>query len=267
MDETFKENYSGGVEYMTCPVIKARHAFTTRRGGVSTGVFESLNLGEGRGDSEESVRENYRLLSEATGIDLACCAFTRQVHGSEVRIVTHEDAHEIFTPVPYEADGIVTRERNLALFCFTADCVPVLLCDDRDGVIAAVHCGWRSTVADILGNAVEKMEELGAHRENICAAIGPAIDICHFEVGSEVVEAAERLLGGDDFCLWGQEGGRDEKFLLDLKGVNRERLLQLGLREENICVSDECTYCLPDKYWSHRFTHGERGSQGAVIVL
>lgn len=267
MDETFKENYAAGVEFMTAPVISVPHAFTTRRGGVSEGIFESLNLGENRGDEPENVRENYRLLGEATGIDLGHCAFTRQVHGNEVRIVTSADVHELFSPVPYEADGIVTNDRGLALFCFTADCVPVLLCDDKHGVIAAVHCGWRSTVADILGNAVAKMETLGAVRADICAAIGPAIDICHFEVGPEVVEACEKLLGGPDPCLWGQEGDKKDKFLLDLKGVNRARLIQLGLNEDNICVSDECTYCLPEKYWSHRYTQGERGSQGAVIVL
>lgn len=263
---SFIENNFSGVVYMTSPILPARHAFTTRLGGVSTGIFESLDLSTSRGDEPEHVRENYRRLGEAAGIDMSRCAFTHQVHGHEVRIVTSADAHTLYTDVPYEADGLVTNERGLALICFTADCVPVLLCDEQAGVIGAVHCGWRSSVEDILGVAVGKMRSLGAQVKNIRAAVGPSIGPCCFEVGHEVAEAAEALLGGY-FGLWTPVPGRYDKYLLDLRGVNRRRLMQLGVREENISVSDECTKCSCQKYWSHRATNGRRGSQGAVIVL
>ncbi len=264
---TFVENKKGDLVYMTSPVIKARHAFTTRWGGVSRGVFESLDLSTGRGDDREAVEANYRRLGEATGIDTQHMAFTRQVHGNEVRVVTGKDVHKLFTDVPYDADGLVTAARGLALICFTADCVPVLLCDADAGVIAAVHCGWRSSVADILGAAVVKMIGLGAAPRRICAAIGPAIGYCCFEVGEEVVKAAYTLLGGDIEGLWKPREGHEGKYLLDLKGVNRRRLVQLGLAYENVCVSEECTMCRSEKYWSHRKTGGMRGSQGALIVL
>ena len=263
---TFTERrHPNGVVYMTAPTIKAKHAFSTRFGGVSSGHLASLNLGSNRGDAQENVFENYRLLGEATGIDVYHMAFTKQVHGSAVRVVSEADVHRFGTDVPYEADGVVTNIPGLALICFTADCVPVLLCDDKNGVIAAVHCGWRSSVADILGNAVGEMCALGAQTESICAAIGPAISKCCFEVGGEVIGAAQSYLGGDLDGLY--TPGNPGKYYLDLKGANARRLLQLGLREENIAVSDECTVCSHEKYWSHRYTKGARGSQGALIVL
>lgn len=267
MNMDFIENSRNRLVYMTAPSIRVRHAFTTRIGGASTGALAGLNLGTARGDEPENVRENYRRLAEATGIDTFRMAFTRQIHGNTVRRVGLEDIHELYTPVPYEADGLVTNERGLALICFTADCVPVLLCDEHAGVIAAVHCGWRSSVADILGNAVEQMCGLGARRESICAGIGPAISRCCFEVGGEVIGQVEKYLDGDCEGLWQPEPGAEGKFMLDLKGANARRLVQLGLRPENIAISGECTKCSHEKYWSHRYTGGNRGSQGALIVL
>lgn len=262
----FKEQiHPNGVVTMTAPTIGARHAFTTRFGGVSAGHLASLNLGENRGDDPDAVRENYRRLGEAVGFDAGRMAFTKQVHGNTVRTVTEADARELFTPFRYEADGIVTDVPGLALICYTADCVPVLLCDGKNGVVGAVHCGWRSSVADILGVAVEKMRGLGAEAEHICAAIGPAIGYCCFEVGPEVVAAAEKYVGDLD-GLVRQSAEKAWKYYLDLRGANARRLAQLGLKEEHIAVSDECTVCLHDKYWSHRYTKGARGAQGAVIV-
>lgn len=264
---SFIENKVNGVTFMTAPVIRARHGFSTRYGGVSSGIFSSLNLAMTRGDDPEAVVENYRRLTAAVGgsFDNAL-ALTRQVHGNVVRVVTEPDPGLSWADRP-ECDGVVTAQPGITLFCFTADCVPVLLCDADNGVIAAVHCGWRSSVADILGAAVEKMTGLGADAGSICAAIGPAIGACCFEVGPEVPEAAERLLGEGLGALCRPEPGRGGKFLLDLRGVNRRRLLQLGLRAENIGVSDECTVCSPEKYWSHRYTRGERGCQAALICL
>ena len=256
-----------GVLYLTAPTVACRHAFTTRIGGVSTGDQAGLNLSVSRDASFAHVAENYRRLGEATGIDVQRMAFTKQVHGAVVRTVTGADAHVLGDPMPYEADGLVTNEPGLALICFTADCVPVLLSDQRHGVIAAVHCGWRSSVADILGNALSAMCALGAHPADVSAAIGPAISRCCFEVGGEVAEAVERYLGGDAAGLYAPAEGREGKFFLDLKAANARRLRQLGVPEEALAVSDDCTYCLPDKYWSHRYTKGRRGNQGALIVL
>ncbi len=258
---------TNGVRYLTAPTLRCRHAFTTRIGGVSTGDQAGLNLSVNRDPDFSHVAENYRRLGEATGIDTGHMARTKQVHGNVVRTVTGADAHVLGTPVPYEADGLVTNEPGLALICFTADCVPVLLSDAAHGVIAAVHCGWRSSVADILARAMEAMCALGAAPETTAAAIGPAISRCCFEVGGEVIEAADRYLHGDSAGLWNAAEGREGKYFLDLKGTNARRLRQLGVPETSIAVSDDCTFCLHDKYWSHRYTHGRRGNQGALIVL
>ena len=263
----FSEHRCGSLVYMTSGVLRCRHAFTTRFGGVSSGYLESLNLGENRGDEEENVRENYRRVCEALGVAPDFLVFSRQVHGAAVRVVTQGDRHALFAPVPYEADGLVTNEPRLTLTVFTADCVPVLLCDRENAVIGAVHCGWRSSVQDILGNAVDAMCALGAKPESICAAVGPAIGSCCFETDADVPQAVRGYIGAEAEACIRPEPGREGKFLVDLRGANRLRLLQLGLKEENIDVSDECTVCKSDKYWSHRATKGLRGSQAALITL
>ena len=261
----FTENNENGLVYMTSSVIGARHAFTTRFGGVSEGIFSSLNLGSNRGDEPEKVRENYRRVCALLGAGIDEAAVTKQVHGNVVRPVTEKDRHVCMSTVPYEADGLVTAVRGLPLMCFTADCVPALLCDARAGVIGAVHCGWRSSVGDILKNAVEAMEALGADRKEICCALGPAIGRCCFETDDDVPDAVSALLGGETEGLFVRRA--DGKTLVDLRAANERRLLQLGLRAEHIDRSEECTVCRHDKYWSHRYTGGRRGSQAAAIVL
>lgn len=253
---------------MTSSAIKARHAFTTRFGGVSTGDFASLNLGSGRGDPQENVEENFRRVAALMGAGGNDCCVTRQVHSSEVRVVTSADKHVLGTRTPYDADGLITTEKGLPIFCFTADCVPALLCDYEHGVIAAVHCGWRSSVADILGVTVRKMCALGAKPECITAAQGAAIGRCCFETDDDVPAAVEKYLSGDADGLFDRRP--DGKTLVDLRAANSRRLIQLGLKPENIDASGECTVCLHDKYWSHRYTSRRglgRGSLAAAIVL
>lgn len=261
----FIENNKDGLIYMSSDKIGAFHAFTTRHGGVSEGIFASFNLGSNRGDRPEHVRENYRRLTELFGVGIDDCAVTNQVHKNDVRIVDKSDRHVCMGGVPYEVDGLVTGEKGLPIICMTADCVPVLLWDEENHAIGAIHCGWRSSVTDILKNAIEAMGTLGARAENIHAAIGPAIGRCCFETDDDVPDAVTKYLGGDVEGLFDRRD--DGKTMVDLRAANARRLMQLGLKAENIDISDECTYCCHDKYWSHRYTKGQRGSQAAVIVL
>ena len=247
-----------GAAYLTAPNIAARHAFSTRLGGVSTGVLESLNLSVRRGDTPENVRENWRRLG-------AAAVYAQQVHSAEVRIAHAADAQPPELEPRFTCDGFVTNEPGVPLTVFMADCLPALLHDPAAGVIGAVHCGWRGSVADILGAAVAQMCALGAHPADIRAAIGPGIGACCFEVGPEVVSAAEALLHEPLGALVRPRA--DGKALLDLKGVNARRLVQLGVPAERIAVSDACTMCRPDVFWSHRATNGRRGVQAAVITL
>ncbi len=264
----FIEENENGLVYMRSTLIAARHAFTTRYGGVSKGDFASLNLGSGRGDPQTNVEENFRRVAALMGAGKNDCVVTRQVHGSEVRVASSADRHVLGTRTPYDADGLVTAERGVPIMCFVADCVPALLCDAEHGVIAAVHCGWRSSVMDILGVTVEKMCALGAKKESVRAAMGAAIGRCCFETDGDVPAAIEKYLSGDTAGLFDRRG--DGKYLVDLRAANARRLVQLGIPEENIDVSAECTMCSHDKYWSHRYTqrHAQkRGTIAAAIVL
>lgn len=261
----FKEQKHNNCKYLTSDKISARHMFTTRVGGVSEGVYASWNLGENRGDDPDCVRENYRLAGEIMGCTPDSFAVTKQVHEKTVRIASEQDRHRLGTALPYTADGLVTNVRGLPLMIYIADCVPVLMHDEKAGVIAAVHCGWKSSVKDILSVATEKMSLLGASPENIHAAIGACIGACCFECDDDVPQAVTEYLGGDTKGLFTKAA--NGKTFVDLREANRRRLIQLGLREENIDVSSECTKCMPEKYWSHRATNGIRGSMAACIVL
>lgn len=263
---TFTEHTTNGVTYLTAPNITARHAFTTRYGGVSTGIWSSLNLGENRGDAPEHVIENYRRVKAATGIPTDHMAFTRQVHGKTVRVVTESDVHTLMTPVPYDADGLVTNIPGLAVTCFIADCVPLLLHDPVHKVVGAIHCGWRSTVQDIMSEAVAQMQALGTNPADLQAAVGASIGACCFETGPEVPEAVYKLLPDDHDGIV-RPGTAPDKYYVDLREAIRRRLIQLGVPDTHILVSTECTMCSREKYWSHRATDGKRGHQAAMIVI
>ncbi len=250
------------------PNLTCLHGFSTRLGGVSEGAFASLNLGRLDLDDPERVAENWRIFGQSAGIDTARFVHGRQVHGNTVRTVRAEHAHGILEPplLP-PADGYVTDVPGVPLAIFTADCAPLLMEETSAGVIAAVHSGWRGTALDIGAGAVGQMRALGADVKKIRAAIGPCIHKCCFQVGAEVVAAMERLLGGSAPELYAPDGREEGKFFLDLPGVIKRRLTQVGLPEGNIEILDECTMCLPEKYWSHRAMGLERGSQANIIVL
>lgn len=249
---------------LTCP-----HGFSTRRGGVSGGIFESLNLGRlTLGDEPERVRENWRIFGAALGIDTSRFVHGLQVHGNHVRIASKEDAHGITEAASWDsADGYVTNIPGVPLAVFTADCAPLLLQDPEAGVIGAIHCGWRPVAADIIRNALEAMMSLGAAAANIRAAVGPCIHRCCFQTGPEVAEAMDELLKGEGAGLWSPDPAEDGKYRLDLPGVVERRLRQLGVKADNIEIIGQCTMCLPEIYWSHRSMGMARGSQANVIML
>lgn len=261
----FTLHSKNGLEWLTADILPVRHLFTTRVGGVSRGVYESLNLGGSRGDEPEAVQENWRRLSEAVGIDLTRAVRVSQVHGTTVHIAHAGEQTGPFGPGVCQADAIVTAEPGLPILVLIADCVPVLLYDEQAGVGAAAHCGWRSATADILGKTVAEMERLGARRERLRAAIGPAIGPCCFETGPEVHAAMLDWLGSDEGLA--RPAAAPGKYLLDLPGANRTRLLQLGLRPEHVALRRECTRCNPTRYWSHRRCGADRGTQAAILVL
>lgn len=248
--------------YSYTPAIAAPHGFTTRLGGVSTGFSASLNLAFGRGDSMENVEENLRRLGDAIGFDPTRLVLTRQTHSDIVRVVTGADCRGLCHRDYPECDGLVTAEPGLALLVFTADCTPVLLYDPVTGAVGACHAGWRGTARDIAGKTARAMAAFfGCDPKNIRAAVGPNIGFCHFETGTDVPEAMIAAYGKAAEAYIRPAG---EKYHVDLKAMNRLSLNRAGV--EQVDVSEACTMCRPDLFFSHRTTGGNRGSQGAVIV-
>lgn len=255
----------GQLEYVASPLLDTPHGFSTRLGGVSKGHLASLNLGCHRGDAPEALRENYRRFCAAVGVDAGSIVMTHQVHGAEVRPVTRAEVKpDLLDETFVEADGLVTDVPGVTLVIFTADCIPILLFDPACRVAAAVHAGWRGTAGAIGAQAVKAMEAYGCKPGDIRAAIGPGIGPCCFETDADVPQAMAAQLGTLAEPYVSKKG---DKWNVDLKGINQAVLLAAGLEPEHVDLSGDCTCCRHDKYWSHRYTHGLRGSQAAVIML
>lgn len=257
----FHINQAGTLIWLTAE-IRAPHCFSTRQGGVSTGYLSSLNLGIYRGDDPENVAENYRILGSAVGFDPDSLVFTRQTHSAIVRAVDGSNCGEgLLRPVEPECDALITAAPGVTLAVFTADCTPILLHDPVTGAVGAVHAGWRGSVAGIAAKTVEAMQRrYGSRPENIHAAIGPNIGACCFETDSDVPAALRALLGQEAQAFIEERGS---KFHVDLKGANRRILELAGVK--HIDVSDHCTACRQDLYWSHRRVGASRGSLAAII--
>lgn len=243
------------------------HGFSTRRGGVSQGIYASLNLGLTRGDDQDCVRENYRRFVRAVGGTGRRFAMCNQVHGAVVRNITLADTKtDLYHKLGYEADGLMTAIPGVALIVFSADCIPVLLYDPARRVAAAVHAGWRGTAAGIVTAAVEQMCQIyGSSPADIRAAIGPGIGPCCFETHEDVPNAMTAAVASPALpYIKIKDNG---KFTVDLKGINARRLELAGLDPANIAVSSDCTACMGDKYWSHRVLGNDRGSMAAMIEL
>ena len=249
------------------------HAFSTRLGGVSSHPHtSSMNIAPGHGDSDGVVRENADILVRTAsggvfGVESALV--TSQIHSAVVRVVGEENRGEGFLlPQGESCDGFVTDRQGVVPIVRTADCVPVLLVgrkSDLSPVVAAVHAGWRGTVAGIAAVAVEKMLSIGASLDSVKAAIGPHIGFCCFEVGDDLYEAVTGLRGEDFAARHIKYVG--ERLHADLSEMNREILITPGVRPENIAISPECTFCNNSKYHYHRKTARKRGAMGSLIAI
>ena len=254
-------NKIGTLEYLTAEAISVPHCFTTRLGGVSTGSLASLNLGMHRGDDPANVAENFRRLGAVLGFSAEDLVLTRQTHSDIVRRVGRADCAGIDHREYPECDALITNEPGVTLMIFTADCTPLLLHDPVTVAVGAAHAGWRGTAKAIGAKTVAAMvREFGCKPENIRAAIGPNIAQCHFETGVDVPEAMLDTFGdaADPFI---RHAG--EKYYVNLKELNALSLRMAGVKR--IEISDACTVCQSDRFWSHRVTRGDRGSQGALI--
>ena len=265
-------NEKDGVVYITFPLLDktnlVNHAFTTRIGGVSEGYYASMNMSFTNGDSERKVFENYKRICAVIGTDPEKAVLSQQTHTNNVRIVTEDDIGKgIVKGRDYtDVDGLITNISGVTLVTQYADCTPLLFCDKVKKVIATSHAGWRGTASEIGRVTVEKMRDnFGCDPKDIICAIGPSICQDCYEVDDAVYEPLSKIpyLNKDKIFIKKDNG----KYQLDLWETNKEILINAGIREENVDVTDLCTNCHPDVFHSHRFTKGKRGNLAALIAL
>lgn len=220
-----------------------KHGFSTRRGGVSTGRYATLNVGGKWGDDPEHVAHNRRRLAAAAGFDWARLYTARQVHGARVALVVDGTLPERVAET--EADVVATAVPGAVVGVYTADCVPILVADD-EGRVAAAHAGWRGTVKGVASAAVEALVSIGARRERLRAALGPSICAHCFEVGEEVAAEFDALVPSSVIRADGK------KPHVDLWEANRRLLIAAGLADAAIDAAPPCTMCESERFFSFR---------------
>lgn len=253
------------------------HCFTTRIGGVSEGIFSSMNVSFSRGDAASAVRKNYQRLAEVLEVTEDRFVFTDQTHTVNVRKVTAEDAGKgsVRERDYTDIDGLITDEPGIVLSTFYADCVPLYFVDPVHKAIGLSHSGWRGTVARMGKVTIEAMQQAyGSRPEDMVCAIGPSICQDCYEISADVeAEFAREFAGHETEILRestknsGIEAAADKKYHLNLWRANELVLLEAGVRQENIAVTDICTCCNSEILYSHRASHGKRGNLGAYLYL
>ncbi len=221
-----------------------RHGFFTREGGVSEGLYASLNCGLGSGDDLDCVAENRARALAHLGLPGDRLATVYQVHSNR--------AAQAEAPWPAEdrprADALVTRTAGLALGILTADCVPVLFADHEAGVVAAAHAGWRGALDGVIEETLAAMQRLGARMSSTLAAVGPAIEQPSYEVGPEFpAPFLEQAPANGDFF---RSAPRNGHFLFDLKGYVARRLARAGISQVECLAADTCAD--PTRFFSYR---------------
>lgn len=242
-------------------------AFSTmRKGGVSEGNYASFNVNAYCGDSPGHVAQNRMALAEAVGVSPDCIVIPHQVHGVEVRQIGEEFAvlsEDVKKMVLEGVDAVMTCLSGYCIGVSTADCIPVLLYDEKRHAVAAIHAGWRGTVARIVQKTIAAMHTaFGTVPQDLSAVIGPGISVDHFEVGDEVYEQFSAAGFG-----MGQIAERREKWHINLPLCNELQLLQAGVAEESIVRSHICTYSHADEYFSARKLGVESGRIYTAIMM
>ena len=238
--------------FKTHALLGAPHGFFSRRGGVSSGIYDSLNAGMGSSDDPQNVTENRARIASTIGAAPGHLLSCHQIHSGTA----------VIAGAPWEenpqADAIVTNTPGIAISALGADCAPVLFCDSTNGVIGAAHAGWRGAQSGITDSAIDAMETLGANRDRICAVIGPCISAENYEVGPDFRAA----FGPSEAEFFAP--GQDDRLHFDLKAYLLHRLRAAGLTR--VAALPDCTYAAPQTYFSYRYnTHAKIADYGRNI--
>jgi len=253
---------ANNVEYLTFKNFSKygflKHGFSTRHGGVSEGCFSSMNLRLGSSDSEENIKRNFEIFLNIFDLKRDNTIFSDQVHDNKILVVKNRNKINCSN-----FDGLITDLSDFGLVTFHADCVPVFFADVKKKVIGVAHSGWKGTSLNISLEMINKFKNVyNSDIKDIIVGIGPSIGGCCYEVGKEVHD--EFVLKSDLYNDFFEK--KNEKYMFDLKRTIEFDLIEAGVRKENIEISDYCTKCNSDLFFSHR-AHGlKRGSMVALIV-
>ena len=268
--EGIQQRQKGDLEYLVFPKLEetgvVEHLFTTRTGGISCGIYSTMNLSFSRGDVPECVSENYRRIGEVLKVEPGHMVASKQTHTTNIHLVTEEDiGNGITRPSAYDdIDGLATDIPGIALATFFADCVPLYFVDPVHKAIGLAHSGWRGTVAGMGACMVQFMQEhFQSDPRDLVAAVGPSICVDCYEVSEEVAEQFRE--GFPEEVL--QKGKAPGKYQLDLWKANESILLKAGILPEHLSVTDVCTCHNPEYLFSHRASHGRRGNLAAFLML
>lgn len=239
-----------------------QHFVSGREGGVSQGEKNSLNLSYQVGDTPMNVDINRQRIAQAMHIPPGCLIFPKQTHSNNVEVVTKNTLD-----VQEQTDGLITDTPGICIAVLAADCVPVLLFDTKNRVVAAVHAGWRGTVGKLLTKTIEVMQEhFHSNPADVKVGIGPSISPQVYEIGEEVIEAIHDAFPGIVSQLL-QPLEKKGKALFNLWEANKQQLIQLGVPVVNIEVAGICTYRNSDQFFSARASSIKGGRFGAGIML
>ena len=261
------------VPYLEVPLLRntgiVKHGFSTRLGGVSEGYYSSMNLSFDRGDRPEAVRENFRRIGRAVGVDCEDMVLSQQTHTTNVRLMTEADRGKGLTRKRdyTDVDGMITDVPGLCLVTSYADCVPLYFADPVKKAIGLSHSGWRGTVGKIGKKTVEEMtRHFGSDPADILAAVGPSVCMDCYEVSEEVIvqfkEAFDKSVWKELF--YEKPGG---KYQLDLWKANEIIFREAGILPEHMAVTNLCTHCNSEFLYSHRAQGARRGNLCAFLAL
>jgi len=266
-------HHENTVPYLTFPTIEEAGpflaAFSTRKGGVSKGIYQTMNLNYNQGDDPKAVLANFHLFADSMGVRPEDMVYSAQTHTANVRLMTEDDRGKgVVRPRDYQdVDGMITNQPGLILVGSFADCVPLFFADPVHGAVGLSHAGWRGTVAKIGRVTVEMMgEHFGSRPEDLICVIGPSICVECYEVSQDVADAFRQAFSPVQAADILTEKG-DGKYQLDLWKANEHVLTDNGVLPEHIDVSGLCTRCNSDLLWSHRATGGKRGGLCGFISV
>lgn len=271
--ETLAVHEKNGVTYLTYPQLDKLkdyvHCFSTRLGGVSGGIYQSMNLSFTRGDDEAAVMENYRRIAEAAGFRPEDIVTSDQTHTTNVAKVSGDDRGcGVTRPRRYtDVDGMVTNVPGVVLATFYADCVPLYFIDPENRAVGLSHSGWRGTAGRMGAATVKKMkEEYGSDPSRLYAAIGPSICQECYEVSEDVILEFQKAFSREHWAslYYKKPNGR---YQLDLWQANEIVLMEAGIPKDRISLPNLCTCCNPRLLFSHRASHGKRGNLGAFLGI